>query len=209
MIFSIKKGQNDESKHITMVIDIIFFISAAYGFYVGYNKGIIKTVFSTLSIVLGLMAAMKFSPYMTSFLEDTFGQSALMFIAGFVVTFVGVMLLVRLLAKTVEGIFKTIKINVINKILGGALMSGFFILLFSILVWFGNESRVIDQKTKETSFSYVYLERIPIEARGLFMTLKPVFKDFWNYTLDYMDKIKRAGLEEQEKTEIKDLPQEE
>ncbi|HHB78076.1 MAG TPA: CvpA family protein [Saprospiraceae bacterium] len=192
-----------------MVIDIIFFISAAYGFYVGYNKGIIKTVFSTLSIILGLMAAMKFSPYMTSFLEDTFSKSPLMFIAGFVVTFVGVMLLVRLLAKTVEGIFKTIKINAINKVAGGILMSGFFILLFSILVWFGNESRVIDTKTKESSFSYAYLEKIPVEARGLFMTMKPVFKDFWNYTLDYMDRIKRAGLEEEQDTNIHDVPKSE
>ena len=192
-----------------MVIDIIFFISAAYGFYVGYSKGIIKTVFSTLSIILGLMAAMKFSPYMTSFLEDTFSKSPLMFIAGFVVTFVGVMLLVRLLAKTVEGIFKTIKINAINKVAGGILMSGFFILLFSILVWFGNESKAIDSKTKETSFSYVYLEKIPVEAKGVFMTLKPVFQDFWNYAMDSMDRMKRAGLEETEKTDIKDLPSDE
>lgn len=192
-----------------MVIDIIFFISAAYGFYVGYSKGIIKTVFSTLSIVLGLMAAMKFSPYMTSFLEDTFSKSPLMFIAGFVVTFVGVMLLVRLLAKTVEGIFKTIKINALNKIAGGIFMSGFFILLFSILVWFGNEAKGIDTKTKETSFSYSYLEKIPIEARGVFMTLKPVFQDFWNYAMDSMDRMKRAGLEENEETDIKDLPTDE
>ncbi len=189
-----------------MVIDIIFFISAVYGFYVGYSKGIIKTVFSTLSIVLGLMAAMKFSPYMTSFLEDTFSKSPLMFIAGFVVTFVGVMLLVRLLAKTVEGIFKTIKINAINKVAGGILMSGFFILLFSILVWFGNEAKGIDTQTKETSFSYPYLEKIPVEARGVFMTLKPVFQDFWNYAMDSMDRFKRAGLEETEETDIKDLP---
>jgi len=192
-----------------MVIDIIFFISAAYGFYVGYSKGIIKTVFSTLSIILGLMAAMKFSPYMTSFLEDTFSKSPLMFIAGFVVTFVGVMLLVRLLAKTVEGIFKTIKINAINKVAGGILMSGFFILLFSILVWFGNESKAIDSKTKETSFSYVYLEKIPVEAKGVFMTLKPVFQDFWNYAMDSMDRMKRAGLEETEETDIKNLPSDE
>jgi len=192
-----------------MVIDIIFFISAAYGFYVGYSKGIIKTVFSTLSIILGLMAAMKFSPYMTSFLEDTFTKSPLMFIAGFVVTFVGVMLLVRLLAKTVEGVFKTIKINAINKIAGGILMSGFFILLFSILVWFGNEAKGIDSKTKDSSFSYSYLEKIPIEARGVFMTLKPVFQDFWNYAMDSMDRFKRAGLEENEETDIKDLPSEE
>jgi len=192
-----------------MVIDIIFFISAAYGFYVGYSKGIIKTVFSTLSIVLGLMAAMKFSPYMTSFLEDTFSRSPLMFVAGFVLTFVGVMLLVRLLAKTIEGIFKTIKINVINKIAGGIFMSGFFILLFSILVWFGNEAQGIDSKTKETSFSYSYLEKIPIEARGVFMTLKPVFQDFWNYAMDSMDRLKRAGLEEQEETNVKNLLPEE
>lgn len=191
-----------------MSIDIIFFISAAYGFYVGYSKGIIKTVFSTLSIVLGLMAAMKFSPYMTSFLEDTFSKTPLMFVAGFVVTFVGVMLLVRLLAKTIESIFKTIKINFLNKILGGSVMSAFFILLFSVLVWFGNESRVVTEETKSTSFSYEYLEKIPMAARGVFMTLKPVFKDFWNYTLDYMDKIKRAGLEEENKTEIQDLPTE-
>ena len=45
-----------------MVIDVILFAVLIYTFYVGFSRGIIKTVFVGISVVLGLVAALKFTP---------------------------------------------------------------------------------------------------------------------------------------------------
>ena len=151
-----------------MVIDIILAIVVAYGFYVGFNRGIISTVFSLLSLTLGLMAAFKFAPATTEFLRSAFNSdNPLMFIAGFLLSFVIVMVIIRFIANSLEGILKTININFINQIAGGGLMAGLFILLYSVLLWFANEGRMIDMQTKKESITYQYLEPVPGQARVL------------------------------------------
>ncbi|MBL0081067.1 MAG: CvpA family protein [Saprospiraceae bacterium] len=40
-----------------MTIDIITVIVVAFGFYLGYQRGLIKTVFDTLSLLIGVLAA--------------------------------------------------------------------------------------------------------------------------------------------------------
>jgi len=100
-----------------MVIDIIFAVAAAYGFWIGFSRGIIQTIFTILAYVVGLMTAFRFGPQMTQLLESLFSNTnPLMFIAGFVVTFVLTMLFIRLIARGLEGLLQTVNINVINQI---------------------------------------------------------------------------------------------
>ena len=71
-----------------MYIDILCLAAAAYGFYLGFKEGIVNTVFRTVSIVVALMAAFRFSPYMTEMLEKGFNiDNPLMLIVGFIVSF--------------------------------------------------------------------------------------------------------------------------
>ena len=71
-----------------MTIDVLFFGAAAWGFMLGFKEGIVNTVFRTLAIFIALMAAFKFSPYVTEVLEKSFNiYNPLMFIAGFVLTY--------------------------------------------------------------------------------------------------------------------------
>ena len=55
-----------------MYIDILCLAATAYGFFLGFKEGIVNTVFRTLSIFIAIMAAFKFSPYMTEMLEKGF-----------------------------------------------------------------------------------------------------------------------------------------
>ena len=67
-----------------MAIDLIAAVVAVYGFYLGYTKGIIKTIFGIISIFLGLLAALKLSPYLVRVLEKVSGSnSPLIFLLGF------------------------------------------------------------------------------------------------------------------------------
>ena len=190
-----------------MVIDIMFVITLLYGFYLGFSKGIISTVFSVVSILFAVMAALKFGPATTDFLEKAFSSNnPLMFLAGMLLTFVVVMIIIRFFARSLEGLLKTANINVINQFFGGVLLSGVLIVLFSVLVWFGDQARVIDAKTKQTSMTYKYIEDIPAQSKDLVYRFKPMFEEFWNSSMDMMDRLEDMSIEQSEsQPEIYDI----
>ncbi len=173
-----------------MVIDIIFVFVFLYGFYVGFSRGIIQTVFSILGYVVGLIAALKFGPSMSDFLKSSFNNdNPLMFIAGFIVTFVLTMLILRLFSRGLEGLFRSVDINIINQAAGGIFSAAFMILVYSVLLWFADKSSIIDNATKDDSMTYEYLEQYPAYVWEGGKKLKPVFQDFWDYTIEFMDQI--------------------
>ena len=51
-----------------MIFDIIVICLIALGFYLGYNRGLIKTVFDTLSLFIAVLAALKLSPIVINLL---------------------------------------------------------------------------------------------------------------------------------------------
>ncbi|MEL6986719.1 MAG: CvpA family protein [Bacteroidota bacterium] len=174
-----------------MVIDLICGILLVYGFYTGYQKGIIKAVFSTVSILIGILAALKLSPIVINLFENLFkSDPRIAFVLGFIATFFIVMLLVRFIGKTLEKFLKTIKLGFINRIAGGGFQALFFLLIFSTVLWFGNQAGFLSQNAKEKSLSYRYLEPMPAAALGSIDKIKPIFKEFWNKTVETMDKVK-------------------
>lgn len=192
-----------------MVVDIIFVIVLLLGFYTGFSRGIIQTVFTVISLIFGLMAAFKFAPATTQFLETTFNNdNPLMFIAGFLLSFAVVMIFIRMIARFLEGLLQTANINFINQIAGGILLGGISILLFSVLLWFGDQARMIDPQTKTDSYSYPYLKEYPAHLKDLTVRLKPVFYNFWEHSMDMMDKLEQISIEQTENTEVQDLSEE-
>lgn len=182
-----------------MTLDIIFVLVAALGFWMGYSRGIIKTVFTVLSFTIGLLAAFKMAPAFTNFLEDlTKNDNPLMFIAGFLLSFIIMMVVLRIIARGLEGILKSANINFINQIIGGAVLGAVAILIYSTMVWFADKSHMIDQKTKDTSITYIYTKEFPGQMKVVGAQLKPVFTDFWNEALDFMDRMEDMSVQRSE-----------
>lgn len=190
-----------------MAIDIMCAMMALYGFYLGYSRGIIKTVFTILSIFFGIVAAAKFGPAMTEFLQSAFNYyNPLMFLAGLMLAFILTMALIRLLANGLEGILETANINFINQILGGAVLSLALVAIFSLLVLFGDRAHIIDNQTKKDSVTYPLLEKMPDRLLEAGKLVKPVFTDFWNYSVDFMDRLERMNnMETTESDNIFDI----
>ena len=181
-----------------MIIDIIFAVAAAWGFYIGFSRGIVKTIFTVLSIVFGLVMAFRFSPQVTSLLETLFTKNPLMFIAGFLVTFVGTMMLIRLFARFLEGALQTANINFVNQTIGGLFMAAIFTLLYSGLLWFGDKSQLISEQGKRESATYVYLEKFPETVWRWGGKAKPIFVDFWQHSIQFMDELEKMSVEREE-----------
>ncbi len=176
-----------------MAIDIITAIVVGYGFYLGFTKGIVQTLFNIVAIAFGVMAAMKLAPATAKFLETVLdSHSPMMWLAGVVVSFVLVLFIMRMMAKGITSILQSANINIVNQLLGGAFMAGAFMLLLSVFVWFFSEARLIDEHTKAGSVTYVFLEPLPAKAKTVAAVFMPAVKDFWNQSLDMMDQLKNT-----------------
>ncbi len=188
--------------HITfagMIIDLLFLIVAMYGLYLGYSRGIIKTVFTVLSYLFGVVAAFRFAPDMTDFLESAFDSTTpLMFIAGLLLTFVLTMIGIRMIAKFLENGLQTANINFINQAAGGILTAAAFTLLFSSMMVFADKSRLIEDETKRQSFTYAYLDRYPKAALALFQKSKPTLQRFWDRSMEFFDRLENYRVEDSE-----------
>lgn len=194
-----------------MVIDIIFAIVAGYGFYIGFSRGIIKTVFTVISVIFGLIAAFRFGPFTTELLESTFNSdNPLMFLAGFLLAFVLTMIVIRMLARGIEGILENANINIINQAAGGILTAGAMVLLYSVMLWFGDKSHMINEEAKDESMTYTYIQHFPEQVWKVGKQLRPTFENFWDHSIDFMDELEDMSLERSESdTKIFDIEDDE
>ncbi|MEM0992870.1 MAG: CvpA family protein [Bacteroidota bacterium] len=185
-----------------MVIDLLFLAFAGWGFYLGFNNGIIKTVFNVLSFSLGILAAIKFAPPMTKFLESLFNyDNPLMFLVGAILSFILIMLALRSIANILEKSLEAANINIINKAIGGGVLAGLMILLYSVLLDLAVDSRTVDDYTLNESRLYPILEQYPSQVWKLKDALQPTFEEFWDHSVDFLDEVKDLGTETMERTE--------
>ncbi len=180
------------------------------GFYIGFSRGIIKTVLYVLSLVFGFMAGIKFATPMTTFLKQTTGQDKpLMFLAGFFLSFAIVMILIRMFAKALESILQSANINIINQIMGGLLSALIMIFIYSYILWFADQSHLIDDTTRQESKTYVYVKQFPDQAKKVFVHIKPAIRDFWDQSIDMMDQLEEMGVEKTSNEKVYDIPEDE
>lgn len=174
-----------------MAFDIIAVLIAVYGFYLGYTKGIVKTIFGVVSIFVGLLAALKLSPYLVKGLEKVSGShSPLIFLVGFALTFVLTLFLIRFLGNRFEDLLKAIKINFFNQVIGGAVLSLLFLLLFSYGIWFADQIKLIPENVKKSSYTYNALTTLPDKSKQLFSYIKPLFSEFADKAKETMERVK-------------------
>lgn len=182
----------------SMILDIIAAVVITSGFYIGYKRGIIKTVLDALSLIIGVAAALKLSPFTINLLEDVIKVSpALTFISGIIITFMVVMILIRYLGKKIEAVLEALRINFINKILGGSFQAVFFAYLLSMGIMLLNTIQVLNPDAKTASLTYPVLEPLAEKGSAIFVRLKPVFAEFWSKTMETMEEIKTQEKNEQ------------
>lgn len=189
-----------------MAIDIICLIFLAYGFWIGYSKGIISTVLSLTSYIFGILAMMKFGPILGDMI---FGWAPALtsvgaFVIGIIAVFVMTLVLFRIVAKGLTSFMENININFINQILGGVLSGLFFTFIFSGLVFFGDQSRIISDELRTGSITYKPLTQIRTAVWEQGKNLYPVFRDFYDKSVDAMDRL-RDNVEKGESDSIFDL----
>lgn len=174
-----------------MVIDVIFFAVFIYTFYLGFSRGIIQTVFMGLSIFVGFVAALKFSPYMAIFLDQALtAQGPMIPFLAFILTFFAIMLLIRMIASVIENVLDAADLEMLNKFAGGILFSGLGILVYSGILIFFNKAHLFTDGAVSSSAFYPYLEAFPSKVSQIVSKILPFVGEMWDSTVNTMDDAK-------------------
>ena len=179
-----------------MVLDVITLVLFVYGFWVGYSRGIITTIFTYASILIGIVAAIKFAPILTNIVARLTGvEHPLLFVVGVVGAFFICMFFIRLIGKGLVEALEFANINFVNQILGGMLSGTTFLLLFSYLLWFGDQAHMINDGLKAESNTFGFVSMLPDKAKQAAIIVLPFVGDIWNESMDVFDKAQRYGVE--------------
>ena len=64
-----------------------------------------------------------------------------------------------------------------------------------VWLWLINSLNVLNPEAKAASITYPMLEPLPEKGKAVFTAMKPMFKGFWDKTLETMDSIKGGDKE--------------
>jgi membrane protein required for colicin V production len=173
-----------------MTLDLIGITLLIIFFIRGYMKGLIVAAFSVLAVLLGAICALKLSELFASWLKEegiiTSGWAQLL---SYVILFVGVMLLVRLIGKAIESSLEAVMLGLANKIIGGLLYVGITAVVWSTLLWIGTKMMLISPETIASSKTYEYFEPIAPWTYDRMGQLLPFAKDVFSDLSEFFDGI--------------------
>lgn len=173
-----------------MIFDILFVIFLGAGFYWGYQKGIIYSVFSLAAYFIGIIGALKFSYVAIKFLHSSLSLgSKAMAIVAFIVMFLLIVLLVKLVAWALEQVLKTFSLNLVNQLIGGVIFSVISLYLLCVLVWFLNKWDVFPDHQKMTSHVYPYIANTGPAVVEFSGKIVPMFKSAFNDLDELIKKV--------------------
>src|SRR5688572_27796179 len=141
-----------------MLIDIIAFSLLLLAIFKGLSKGLIVALFSFLAFIIGLAAALKLSAAMAEYIGSNVevSQRWLPFIA-FIVVFLVVVLLIRLGARLLQAAVQTVMLGWANRLGGVIFYILIYFLIFSILLFYATQLKLIKPATAETSITYCWI----------------------------------------------------
>lgn len=136
-------------------LDIIIGIPLVYFIYKGWKRGLIFEIATLLGIIAGCWAAIHLSTWVAEALHLE-GEGSIL--VAFFITFVGAIVAAYFLGKAIEGLFKMVKAEFLNKLLGAVVGMLKCLIVISILLNFilliDHNNVLITPKLQEESVLY-------------------------------------------------------
>ncbi len=121
-----------------MYLDIVFSVSLLLGFYYGFKKGIVRSVFSIASLIFGFFIASTQLDLGVALIKEWFVLNAAWYpIFAFLFLFVFVVFIIRLSAYLIEKFLQISLLNIFNRLIGGVAFTGVISVIMSLIVQVG------------------------------------------------------------------------
>lgn len=161
-----------------MILDIVYAIILLLALIHGYKKGIIHSVVTFLALIIGLLAAVRFSELAAVYIDKWFNVSGKYLpLIAFVAVFIGLYFLFRLLEQAMEGVFKMIKLNFINQAAGALVWGLVWTLLYSTILFYLNNMQLFSDALKADSVTFEHIIALAPDTFELFGKVVPPMRD--------------------------------
>ncbi|MFD0931649.1 CvpA family protein [Psychroflexus salinarum] len=160
------------------VIDIVLGVFLLLGFIRGFQKGFIVELAGIVALLAGIFGGLNYGYIAESYLEKwTNWSSSSIEIASFFIVFIGIVILVSIIAKILTTIVHSIALGLINRIFGsvfGVIKTGLFIfILLLIFDYINGDGRFISETKLNSSV-------VVTTIRELSSTLLPSLEELLN-----------------------------
>lgn len=178
-----------------MVIDIILVVLIIFAAIKGYQRGLIVGVFSFIAIIIGLAAAMKLSAIAAGYIGSTVDVSVKWLpVISFLVVFIIFVLLIRLGANLIQKTVEAMSFGFLNRLGGVLLYTVIFIIVYSIILFYAEQVKLLQPATVQSSMTYPFIEPWgPKVIEGL-ASFIPFFRDMFNQLQDFFDRISENAI---------------
>ena len=143
-------------------LDIVLAVPLLWGLYKGISKGIVKELASLIALIAGIYGAVHFADSIHPYLKEHFSiTTSFVPIISFGITFVAIVLGIKIIGFVIDKIVKAVALGVISRLLGGVfgIMKTAFIISGLLLI--------------VNTFDY-YLNLIPIEQKKQSILYQPI-----------------------------------
>lgn len=173
-----------------MIIDIVFAILIVLAVIKGYQRGLIVGLFSLVAIIIGIAAAMKLSTVVAGHIGKAVKVSDQWLpVISFAVVFIAVVLLIRWAANAIESAVEVVMLGWLNKLCGIILYVAIYTLVFSVLLFYAEQVRIVQPETIDKSATYSFVQPWGPKAINGFASIIPFFGDMFNDLQDFFGKI--------------------
>ncbi|MES1214626.1 MAG: CvpA family protein [Bacteroidota bacterium] len=173
-----------------MILDIVFAVVILIAIVKGFRRGLIVGLFSLLAIVIGLAAAIKLSAVVAGYIGHAVKISDKWLpIISFAVVFIIVVLLVRLGANAIQKVAETVMLGWLNKLCGIILYVAIYITIFSVVLFYAEQLKIVKPETKEKSVTYSFVKPWGPLAINAIGSVIPYFKDMFKELEDFFGSV--------------------
>jgi len=173
-----------------MIIDFIAIGLVVLSIIKGLRNGLVVAVFSLLAFIIGLAAALKLSAAVAEYLGNTTNISQRWLpVLAFTLVFLIVVLLVRLGARIIEGSLRMATLGWVNKLGGIVFYLVLYFFIFSIVLFYANQLRIIKAETTETSTAYPIIYPIAPVITDALGSILPFFKNMFGELENFFDQL--------------------
>lgn len=176
-----------------MFIDIVVFLAVVMALFKGYSKGIIMALINTLSLIIGLAAAVKFSSVISPVVAEKTGSGQYAPIISFALVFLAIIIIIRLGGKVIEKTLETVKIGFVNRMGGMVLYLLVYLSVASVLVYYLEKMGVITPNLVEQSVTYPYISAWGPTILDGIGYLIPFFRDMFDELNDFFDEVQNVN----------------
>jgi len=173
-----------------MLLDIIFAVVIVLAILKGYQNGLILGLFSLVTVIIGLAAAMKLSTVVAGYIGKAVKVSdEWLPVISFAVVFLVVILLIRLGARAIEKTVEVAMLGWVNKIGGVILFAAIYTVVFSVLLFYAEQMKLVQPETINKSVTYYFVQPWGPKAINGFGSIIPIFKDMFAELEQFFDGV--------------------